>query len=113
MSEDKTPIGNMDAFRELCKKLLNEPLAEDPTKTTLEDLVIRMIKSKNYRAHVEILSAAFGRIPNATQQIEQKTEVVFKVEHDASWVEMLSDDDGIVDGEFKEITDKGADDVLG
>lgn len=100
-------IGNLDAFRSLCRDILDEPSAENPEMTTVESLIRSIIASGNIKAIQMIFDAAYGRIPNPVQEIAMDAGLTLKVEYDADWKLEVSDDDSeTVDAEYRVITDE-------
>lgn len=108
MEDDKRTghIGNLDAFRSLCRDILDEPSAENPEMTTVESLIRSIVASGNVKAIQMIFDAAYGRIPNPVQEVAMDAGLTLKVEYDADWMLTTDDDAEIVDAEFKVITDE-------
>ena len=69
--------------------------------TNLELLIRELMEHRSWNAKVAVLELGIGKAP-LVQQVEGGVEVIFKVEHDESWIEAVTEDDeDAVDGDFK------------
>ncbi len=68
--------------------------------SNIELLIRELMEHKAWQAKVAAIELGFGRAP-VVNQVEGGVEVVFKVEHDDSWIEAVTEEEEAVEGEFK------------
>lgn len=84
----------------LVKKLLLEDayrndewvMHEGRPITNLELLIRELMEHRSWNAKVAVLELGIGKAP-MVQQVEGGVEVIFKVEHDDSWIEAVPEED--------------------
>ena len=69
---------------------------------TLDRMLEDIIQSTSYRAKLELLKFVYGVPP---MQVQHEAEVVFKVEYDADWKIVDTEDPDIIEGEYKVLPD--------
>ena len=60
--------------------------------TNLELLIRELMEHRSWNAKVAVLELGIGKAP-LVQQVEGGVEVIFKVEHDDSWIEAVPEED--------------------
>lgn len=60
--------------------------------TNLELLIRELMEHRSWNAKVAVLELGIGKAP-LVQQVEGGVEVIFKVEHDDSWIEAVPEEE--------------------
>ena len=103
-SEALTSVFGRSHVQKMVKKILLENafregewvVFEGRPITNLELVIRELLESRAWQAKIAAIELGFGKTPQVSK-VEGGVEVTFKVEHDDSWMEAITDEEGETD----------------